>query len=124
MKKVLVIDDDLDLLESVHSTLLENGFASEVISQWETIYGRVRTFKPDLILLDVQLFGMDGRIICENLKKTGDTKQIPVIMISSYPLSPELVKKYGADDFVAKPFKLDELIVKINLIISGRENLQ
>jgi len=68
---------------------------------------------PDLILIDVLLSGKDGRKIVKHLKSQEATKHVPVIMFSAHPSAEETVRVAGADDFVAKPFELDEVLAKI-----------
>src|SRR5436305_14779845 len=68
---------------------------------------------PDVIILDVLLSGKDGRIICQKLKSQEDTKHIPIIMISAHPDAKQSVKAVGADNFLAKPFEMDELLMKV-----------
>ncbi len=66
-----------------------------------------------MILLDVLLSGKDGREIVKYLKSQDETRYIPVIMFSAHPSAEETARKAGADDFIAKPFDIDELLVKI-----------
>ena len=68
---------------------------------------------PDLILIDVLLSGEDGRKIVKHLKSQEATRHVPVIMFSAHPSAEETVMVAGADDFVAKPFELDEVLAKI-----------
>ena len=68
---------------------------------------------PDLILLDVLLSGKDGREIVKRLKSQEETRHIPVIMFSAHPSAEKTARAAGADDFVAKPFEMDEILAKI-----------
>jgi CheY-like chemotaxis protein len=74
-------------------------------------------FSPQLILLDVFLSGIDGIDICNTLKSTPETKDIPVIMISAHTNFKEVKKFCRADDFMSKPFDANELVRKINYFI-------
>ena len=76
-----------------------------------------RSFSPQLILLDGFLSGMDGIDVCNTLKSTPETKDIPVIMISAHTNLKEIQKFCKADDFIAKPFDANELVRKINHFI-------
>ncbi|MES1224889.1 MAG: response regulator, partial [Bacteroidota bacterium] len=80
MKKILVADDDIDILTLVKMTLGMQGFAVEAIPNWRDIDDRVKQFAPDLILLDVSLGGADGRDICKKIKQDPNTQHIPVIL--------------------------------------------
>lgn len=114
MQKVLVVDDDLDILAVMQLLLKMKGFEVEVTTKGEETFSKVESFKPNLILLDVLLSGYDGRIICKQLKSQEGTKNIPVIMFSAHPSAVESIKEYGANDFIAKPFDVNELISKVN----------
>lgn len=114
MLKVLVVDDDLDILAVMQLLLKMKGFEVEVTTKGEETFQKVDVFKPNLILLDVLLSGYDGRIICKQLKTQDNTRHIPIIMFSAHPSAAESIKEYGANDFIAKPFDVNELISKVN----------
>lgn len=115
MSKVLVIDDDIDILSVMEILLSMQGFTVEVVSKGSLAFEKVETFQPDLILLDVLISGYDGRIICKELKADPKTKHIPVIMFSAHPGAAATIKDYGADDFIAKPFDVKYLLEKVNI---------
>jgi len=73
----------------------------------------VPQYLPDIILLDIWMAGMDGRKICANLKANPLTKHIPIIMISANKDTQKIAKEAGADDFLAKPFEMDDLLRKV-----------
>jgi DNA-binding response OmpR family regulator len=113
MKKVLVIDDDRDILEAVQMILDSGGYDSDVTTKGDETYIKIDTYQPDLIILDVLLSGNDGRTICKNLKSDAATKKIPIIMISAHPTAKDSTKECGADSFVAKPFSVVELLAEV-----------
>ncbi len=113
-KKILVLDDDLDILIVVQLLFKVKGFNVMAISHWEEIYEKIETFQPDLILLDVLLSGNDGRDICKVLKKKPDTKNIPVILFSANPAVEKTASECLANDFVHKPFEVNDLMKTIN----------
>lgn len=117
MKKILVVDDDRDMLLLVRTILEADGYETEIESEWEKIYGHVNAFHPDLIILDVQFPGMDGRIICKNLKETKDTEHIPIIVYSSQATAGPSALVYGADHFIPKPFLIDYLMAQVRRLI-------
>lgn len=108
--KVLVVDDDVDILEAVEMTLESVGYETYALDEGENIVDEVISYKPDLIILDVLISGKDGRTICKELKDYSKTKDIPVIMMSAHPSAKETSYKCGADDFIAKPFDIDDLL--------------
>lgn len=114
MKKILVVDDDIDILTVVQLVLDSNGFNVTAISNWQQIYTQVDSFKPDLILLDVSLGTQDGRNICKQLKSNRDTNHISVILFSANHNVEKSVTECMADSFISKPFDINQLIEGIN----------
>ena len=114
MKKILVVDDDIDILTVVQLVLSNNGFEVAAISNWQQIHTQIDAFKPDLILLDVSLGTQDGRNICKQLKSGEDTKHISVILFSANHNVEKSVSECLADSFISKPFDINDLIDGIN----------
>lgn len=114
MSKILVVDDDTDILSVMKILLTMKGFEVEVISKGENTLPKIESFKPDLILLDVLISGHDGRTICKELKAKKETQHIPVIMFSAHPGAASTIADYGADDFISKPFDVNNLMKKVN----------
>lgn len=123
MSKILILDDDSDLLTVAKSLLNKRGFEVMAFTEWKKAWDCLKTYKPHLILLDVFLKGMDGLDICRKLKTFYSTRDIPVIMFSSFPnIAETAIYEYGADDFVQKPFEVNVLIKKMNGILSRRKH--
>ena len=121
MDKIFVIDDDKNLLQVMKSLLHLRGFNVSIFRNWEIAYQLMKLFKPQLILLDVFLKGIDGLEVCQRLKASPFTKHIPIILCSGYPQIAERgIREYGAADFIAKPFELDDLINKMHSVLSKR----
>lgn len=119
-RKILVIDDDPDILEIIGMILKEEGFDVELMKNGMNIFEHIYEFGPDLIILDVMLGNMDGREICNNIKSTLSTSHIPVILISaSYDIYELGKKNCTPDDFLEKPFDLMKLIHKVELKLSA-----
>jgi len=113
-KKILVLDDDLAILEVLKDTLEYSGYAVNTLSEGSAVFEKIQEYHPDLILLDVMLAEYDGREICRSIKQQHDSANIPVILISAtHDLSKSLQQQGAPDDFVAKPFDLDNLLNKI-----------
>ena len=112
-KRILVVDDDPDILDAFQLTLEDAGYVvttSEKGEYAENLLDATNGALPDLIILDVLLSDKDGRIICQKLKRQADTRHIPIIMVSAYPNAKQSVANVGADDFLAKPFEIDALL--------------
>src|SRR5579872_3319315 len=118
-KKILIVDDDLSILDALELTLESNGFDVKTTDKGEEIYENIRKYKPDLILLDVLMSGTDGREICKEIK-SNSYKHIPVIMISAHPGAEQSSQEVGADEFLAKPFEVVDLLNKVNKQLSKK----
>lgn len=119
MSKILILDDDQDLLNIVKSMLKKKGFEVFAYADWRKAWENIKKTKPNLILLDVFLKGFDGLDVCKKIKSTFSTRNIPVIMVSSFPnIADTAIYEYGADEFIAKPFEVNEMMRKINSVLS------
>ena len=112
-KKILVVDDEPDILEFLQVILEEEGYIVATTDKGEYVEELHNGGLPDLILLDVLLSGKDGRLIAKHLRSQEDTKRIPIIMFSAHPSAEETARQSGADDFLAKPFDIPALLEKV-----------
>lgn len=121
MKKILILDDDKDSLEILSFILKETGYDVQVSSHGETIFEDIKTFQPDLLLMDVMLGGFDGRAICRSIKENELTHLLPVILISgTHNLSGSMHLPGAPNDYIAKPYDLDHLLNTIQLQFVAR----
>jgi len=116
-KKVLVIDDDQDILDAISFILDDAGYTVITRDSASDVEAIVQTNFPDLIILDVFLSGYDGREVTKNLRKRNETKNTPIILISAHPFAPASILKTGASAFIPKPFDIDVLLQKMKLCI-------
>ena len=121
MPRIFIIDDDADLLKVIKSLLAKRGFNVSIFSDWEVAKEELKFYEPELILLDVFLDGIDGLDVCQKLKSSPFTKHIPVVLYSAFPrIAESAIDDYGADDFMAKPFEINDLVEKIHLVLSKK----
>lgn len=120
MDKVLIVDDDPDILTLMNMTLTMHGYKVEAIAKWELIDSSIAGFSPDLILLDVSLGGADGREICKRIKTTDKTRHIPVILFSANVEMEKSMNDCLAQAFISKPYNLQELLSTISANIKKR----
>ena len=113
MRRLLVIDDEENMLYSLNKYFTTNGFHVATLSRGEAAFNLISEFKPDIILLDIKLMDVDGRDICLELKAGNRTKRIKIILCSGQVFDKKEYMDYGADDFIAKPFQLTDLLQKI-----------
>jgi len=121
MERVLIVDDNSDILWVVEVVLKRYGFEVLALPRGEDVIPRARSFSPDLILLDVFLSGIDGIEVCNRLKDNPKTKDIPIIMFSAHTNFTDIQKFCKADDFIAKPFDVNELVSKIQYQIKAAQ---
>jgi DNA-binding response OmpR family regulator len=117
MKKVLIADDDVDLLDMVKMLLSRAGFAISTIASGKFFLERVTTVKPDIILLDVFLGDTDGRSLCQLVKTDPEYHDIPVILYSAGYISTSSISHSRANAFFSKPFDIKELVEKIKALV-------
>lgn len=113
MKRILVVDDNTEILELITIILERNGFEILTSPKGEHTLSNVESFAPQLILLDVFLGGMNGTDICRDLKANPKTQHIPIIMFSAHSNHNAIMQQCKANDFLAKPFDISNLISKI-----------
>ena len=112
-KKILVVDDEPDILEFLQIILVEEGYEVSTSDKGEFLEQLHNGGLPNLIIVDVLLSGKDGREIVKHLKSQQETKSIPVIMCSAHPSAEHTAREAGAEDFIAKPFEIDLLLSKV-----------
>jgi DNA-binding response OmpR family regulator len=111
-KKIMIADDDPGIVDAVEMILEFEGYEVTSTVDGSTVL-EMKDELPDLLLLDIWMSGEDGRDICKKLKQHPLTKNIPVIMISASRDIKQSAMDAGADDFLAKPFDMNELLKKI-----------
>jgi len=113
MKKILVIDDDTDILELMSTMLRMYDYEVHTSPHWESVRTFIGEYHPDLLLLDVSLNGADGRKICHDLKTDPSVQRMPIVLFSADPEMGKDLKTSGANEFMPKPFDLSTLISTI-----------
>ncbi len=119
-KNILIADDDPAILESMQMMLELEGYGVVTTFNGNAIYQLKEEF-PDLLLLDIWMSGEDGREICKYLKQNEPTKHIPIVMISASRDVKQSAKEAGADDFLAKPFEMNDLLAIVEKYVNARK---
>lgn len=119
-KKILVVEDQEDNRRILRDLLSSRGY--EIIEVTDGLAGvtAAQTHHPDLILMDIQLPGIDGYEATRRIKANNELKDIPIIAVTSYALSGDDQKAFsaGCDDYVAKPYSPRQLLAKVEQILS------
>jgi CheY-like chemotaxis protein len=116
IKKVMIADDDPGIVDSLSMMLEFEGYEVSSTLNGATLLNMDKNL-PDLLLLDIWMSGIDGRDICRQLKQQPHTSHLPILMISASKDIQGSAPQAGADDFLAKPFEMDELLQKIQQTI-------
>jgi len=116
MTRVLVVDDDPTVREVVLSYLRADGYEVSEASDGETALAMVARARPDLVVLDVMLPGIDGLEVCRDIRASTD---IPVILLTALGAEADRVVglELGADDYLTKPFSPRELVLRVGLVL-------
>lgn len=111
--KILILDDDPDIGIMMKMMLTFKGYDVNVFTNPYTIEEEISNQHYDLIFMDMLLSGRNGIDICEALKKNPSVASIPIIMVSAHPDAKHICLGAGANDFIAKPFEIKELLLKV-----------
>lgn len=117
--KIIAADDNREYLILIKALLEMEGYKLFVSINAENLIEMICTEKPDVILLDVQMKGINGFEICKELKESNLSKSIPVIIISAEDDLEKSARLCGADGYLSKPFSISELLIIINNILKG-----
>ena len=117
LKRVLVLDDNQDILEVVHEALSYAKFEVKSTSESDKVMPLMQDFSPDLVILDYRVAGKNGGEVCRQIKSHPQFSNIPVIIFSAYINHFDEIQAYGCDAIINKPFDLVELIEKVNDLI-------
>jgi len=121
-KKILLADDSVTIQKVVELILSEGDYELKVFSNGEEAFQYIQQDKPDIVLADVEMPGLNGYQLCEKIKNDPNLKDIPVILLSGAfePLDENRATEVGADDNIVKPFESSELVNKINGLLANK----
>lgn len=115
-QKILIVDDDENIAELISLYLTKECFETSIVHDGEAALVEVRDFKPDLMILDLMLPGMDGYEVCREVRKSNS---LPIIMLSAKgeTFDKVLGLELGADDYMIKPFDSKELVARVKAVL-------
>ncbi|MBP6343623.1 MAG: response regulator [Candidatus Omnitrophica bacterium] len=125
-KRVLIVDDDKSMVK-----VIKNFFIKEKIYDLEVAYDgfeageKFVSFKPDLIILDIRMPGLDGYKVCSRIRSNPENKKVRIFFISGTmdPETVDRITKLGADGYLLKPFKINELKTKVTALFEEKGEL-
>ena len=124
-KRILIIEDEQDLVRLLKYNLDKEGFRVNAVSDGSLVLAEMRREEPDLLVLDLMLPGMDGLEICRQVRRHDRYSSIPILMLTARSDEADRVVglEIGADDYVTKPFSMRELIARVRALLRRREPL-
>ncbi len=114
-KKILVVDDDRGIGEMLKMMLEMNGYEVMVSEKPDETEENIIAHQIDLVLLDMLISGVNGTDVCTRLRKDETTKHVKILMMSALHDAGSLCKAAGANNFIAKPFEMNDLLQKIEM---------
>lgn len=124
-EKILVVDDEEDILELVRYNLAKEGFRVQCVDSGEQGMKLATEDPPDAILLDLMLPGLGGLDVCRQLKNNPITRHIPVLMLTAKGEEADIVTglELGAEDYIVKPFSLRVLVARLRVVFRRKKPL-
>ncbi len=119
-KKILIVDDDAEIIDLIVDVLVRDGrFETKTASSGYEAGISTQVFRPDLILLDYMLPDVNGSVVCQTIRKNPEFENIKIIIVSGVVKRDEIdqLLKFGAEDFIKKPFDIGKLTGKITSVL-------
>ena len=122
-KKVLIVDDEPNIIVPLEFLMKQNNYDVQTAQTGEIAMDLISDWKPDLILLDIMLPGMDGYEVCQKIRQEKEFRQTKIVFLSAMARSIDIAKGMGlaADDYITKPFAIDYVVGKIKELLAEKE---
>jgi DNA-binding response OmpR family regulator len=119
MPEILVVDDDRDVAQTIKLALKRRSFQVQLAHSGMEALKMLRHYKPDLVILDVIMPGIDGFEVCRRLRAQPDTAGLPIIFLTARGQDEDRIEglRAGADDYLSKPFSLEELFLRVQAVL-------
>jgi DNA-binding response OmpR family regulator len=119
-QNILVLDDDPDIGTMIKMMLEYKGYSVTVSDRAEKMGEILHDNRVDLIIMDMLLSGTNGTDLCVELKQNKSTSHIPIMMISAHPNAKEICLGAGADEFISKPFDMQDILSRIGKLVNAK----
>ena len=118
-KKILIVEDEEDVMELIHCNLAKEGFNCDAAYNGQEALKKAQAMLPDLVLLDLMLPEVDGLEVCKKLKSSPQTEHIPIVMVTAKSDEADIVTglELGADDYITKPFSPKVLVARVRAVL-------
>jgi DNA-binding response OmpR family regulator len=119
MTEILVVDDDRDVAQSIELALRRRDFRVTLAHSGVEALKTLRRYRPDLVILDVLMPGMSGFDVCRRLRADPNTAHLPIVFLTARGQEQDRIEglRAGADDYLGKPFNLEELILRVKAVL-------
>ena len=119
-KKILIADDEANIVVALEFLFQKSGYEVKVVADGEEVLRQLKSFAPDLVLLDVMMPQVSGYEVCQRMRSSPEWRRIKIVMLSAKGREVEVSKgmSLGADLYVTKPFSNTELVATINDLLS------
>lgn len=116
MERILIVEDEVKIREELKTFLENNGYEILTINNFENTLDQIKKLDIDLILMDINIPGINGMHLCREIRKTS---KIPIIIVTSRDTEMDelLCMNYGADDFITKPYNMQILLAHIEAVL-------
>jgi DNA-binding response OmpR family regulator len=119
MSEILVVDDDRDVAQSIELSLRRRGYRVTLAHSGVEALKTLRRYRPDIVILDILMPGMSGLEVCRHLRTDPNTVGLPIIFLTARGQEQDRIDglRAGADDYLSKPFSLEELILRVKAVL-------
>lgn len=121
MPKILIVDDDAQVISLLKSFLSSEGYEVTGITHSSKAMQAANSIHPDLFILDLMMPPPDGFTLCTMLRADPNFAETPILIITAMADSNSKATAFGANDYLSKPFKLDELVLRITALLDNAE---
>ncbi|MDQ0593499.1 DNA-binding response OmpR family regulator [Chryseobacterium ginsenosidimutans] len=121
MKTIFIVEDETGIRDALQLLLSFENYDVRSFSTVEAFNKRDQSLVPDIFILDVMLPDGSGTDLCNQLKKETNTSHIPVMIISAHAKAENVIQSCKADEFIAKPFDIDDVLLKIEHLITAEK---
>lgn len=121
-KRILIVDDEPNIIVPLEFLMEQNNYDVKTADTGEKALDLISNWKPDLILLDIMLPGMDGYEVCQKIRQEKEFNEIRIVFLSAMARSIDIAKGMGlaADDYITKPFAIDFVVSKIKELMAEK----
>ena len=121
-KEILIVDDEPSVVVALQFLMEQQGYSVLVAENGEDALDQIYKYKPDLVILDIMLPGIDGYEVCEIVRLNPDYRKVKILFLTARRDEVEIAKglALGADAYITKPFSNDKLVAAVNEVLEGR----